>query len=61
MTASEAACSVAQSATRWVPPVEFWSLSEIRARLGADGVTAYVNGEAAVTDDTQMTSLRPKG
>ncbi len=42
-------------------PVEFWSLSEIRARLGADGVTGFVNGEAAVTDDTQMTIFTAEG
>lgn len=42
-------------------PVEFWSLAEIRARLGADGVTGYVGGEAAVTDDTQMTLFTAEG
>jgi len=42
-------------------PVEFWSLAEIRARLGPDGVSGYVNGEAAITDDTQMTLFTAEG
>ncbi len=42
-------------------PVEFWSLSEIRARLGADGVAGYVGGPAAVTDDTQMALFTAEG
>lgn len=42
-------------------PVEFWSLAEIRARIGPEGVTGFVGGEAAVTDDTQMTLFTAEG
>jgi ADP-ribosylglycohydrolase len=40
--------------------VEFWFLSEIRSRLGPDGVTGYVGG-GAVTDDTQMALFTSEG
>jgi len=41
-------------------PVEFWSLVEIRSRLGPQGVTGYLD-EASVTDDTQMTLFTAEG
>jgi ADP-ribosylglycohydrolase len=41
-------------------PVEFWSLSEIRSRLGDLGVTGYLGG-GAVTDDTQMALFTGEG
>ena len=42
-------------------PIEFWSLSEIRSRFGPDGVTGYVGGTGAVTDDTQMALFTAEG
>jgi ADP-ribosyl-[dinitrogen reductase] hydrolase len=36
-------------------------LSEIRSRLGPDGVTGYVGGRGAVTDDTQMALFTAEG
>lgn len=43
-------------------PVEFWSLAEIRSsRLGPSRVTGYVDGVAAITDDTQMTLFTAEG
>jgi len=46
-------------------PVEFWSLAEIRDRLGPEGVRAYLpaNGRpgGAITDDTQMTLFTAEG
>jgi ADP-ribosylglycohydrolase len=42
-------------------PVEFWSLVDIRARLGPEGVTGYVDDEALITDDTQMTLFTAEG
>lgn len=41
-------------------PVEFWSLGEIRSRIGAEGVVGYLEG-ARVTDDTQMTLFTAEG
>ncbi len=42
-------------------PIEFWSLSEIRSRFGPGGVTGYVGGSGAVTDDTQMALFTAEG
>lgn len=46
-------------------PVEFLSLSEIRRRFGAAGITSYVldpkTGKALVSDDTQMTLFTAVG
>src|SRR4051812_49240871 len=42
-------------------PVEFWSLTEIRGRLGPEGVTGFVDGRAQVTDDTQMVLFTAEG
>lgn len=46
-------------------PVEFWSLEEIRARLGPQGVTGYLpaygRDRGAITDDTQMTLFTAEG
>ncbi|HEX2368098.1 MAG TPA: ADP-ribosylglycohydrolase family protein [Acidimicrobiia bacterium] len=42
-------------------PIEFWSLSEIGSRLGPGGVTGYVGGSGAVTDDTQMALFTAEG
>lgn len=42
-------------------PVEFWSLSKIRQRLGADGVSDFVGGRTEVSDDTQMTFFTAEG
>ena len=38
-------------------PVEFLSLSDIRARYGPAGITSYAlrHGVAQISDDTQMT------
>jgi ADP-ribosylglycohydrolase len=44
--------------------VEFWSLTEIRERLGPAGVTGYVPAygrTGAITDDTQMTLFTAEG
>ena len=41
--------------------IEFWSLAEIRRRLGPDGATGYVGGRALITDDTQMTLFTAEG
>lgn len=46
-------------------PVEFWSLSQIRDRLGEGGVTGYLpaygRDGGAITDDTQMTLFTVEG
>jgi ADP-ribosylglycohydrolase len=42
-------------------PVEFWSLAEIRRRLGPHGVTGFIGPEAQITDDTQMTLFTAEG
>jgi ADP-ribosyl-[dinitrogen reductase] hydrolase len=42
-------------------PVEFWSIGEIRSRLGPAGVTGFVDDRAEVTDDTQMTLFTAEG
>ncbi|MBN2621813.1 MAG: ADP-ribosylglycohydrolase family protein [Acidimicrobiales bacterium] len=42
-------------------PVEFWAIDEIRARLGADGVTDLIEDPPAVTDDTQLTLFTAEG
>src|SRR5579883_1882250 len=45
-------------------PVEFWSLAEIRGRLGPAGVTEYLPAygrRGAITDDTQMTLFTAEG
>ena len=45
--------------------VEFWTLDEIRARLGPDGVTGYLpaygRDGGVITDDTQMTLFTAEG
>lgn len=44
--------------------VEFWSLGQIRERLGPTGVTGYVPAygrTGAITDDTQMTLFTAEG
>jgi ADP-ribosylglycohydrolase len=42
-------------------PVEFWSIADIRQRLGRNGVTGFIDGAGAVTDDTQMTLFTAEG
>ncbi|MCA1702603.1 MAG: ADP-ribosylglycohydrolase family protein [Actinobacteria bacterium] len=42
-------------------PVEFWSLAEIRERLGPEGVRTFVPAKGMVTDDTQMTLFTAEG
>jgi ADP-ribosylglycohydrolase len=45
-------------------PVEFMSLSEIRARFGRAGITEYTTAfdrKGAITDDTQMTLFTAEG
>src|SRR5579885_827723 len=45
-------------------PVEFWTLAEIRRRLGAAGMTDYLPAygrHGAITDDTQMTLFTAEG
>ncbi len=41
-------------------PVEFWSLAEIRSRLGSEGVVGYIE-DPLITDDTQMTLFTAEG
>lgn len=41
-------------------PVEFWSLSEIRSRLGAQVVTEYLD-DPSVSDDARMTLFTAEG
>lgn len=44
--------------------VEFWTLSEIRSRLGPSGVTDFLPAygtPGAITDDTQMTMFTAEG
>ena len=44
-------------------PVEFLSLSDIRARYGPAGITSYAlrHGVAQISDDTQMTLFTANG
>jgi ADP-ribosylglycohydrolase len=45
-------------------PIEFWSLGEIRSRLGPSGLRDYVpafDRVGAITDDTQMTLFTAEG
>lgn len=42
-------------------PVEFWSLGQIRERLGPAGVTGYIEATGRITDDTQMTMFTAEG
>jgi ADP-ribosyl-[dinitrogen reductase] hydrolase len=46
-------------------PVEFWSIGDIRRRLGRSGVTGYLPAfgreGGAITDDTQMTLFTAEG
>lgn len=41
--------------------VEFSGLDEIRRRFGPAGITGYVDGRGAITDDTQMTLFTAEG
>jgi ADP-ribosylglycohydrolase len=42
-------------------PIEFWSLNEVRQRLGSEGLTDYVSVPANYTDDTQMSLFTAEG